>query len=329
MSCLLRAASLALLCGACSRTGLGVPDARRDTEDARAVRVDATSEICDERLLELGATEPTIAFVIDRSGSMNRPFGATDGRPTTRWRALVDVLVGGDVGAGGVLGELEGRARLGGTTFWQDFVDTCPNVFWVRPELGNAVRLGAYLSAQVPGGGTPTAEAVTLVTEILTASPDHRAGDSVIVLATDGEPTGCNSIRARDESVAAVRAARVAGIETRIISVGIETAREHLQELADAGRGIAGAPFYVATDEAALSSALDDVVGAAVACRAHLPERAWWTAGCRLDVRVGGVRAECAAVDGFDVEGEVLVLHGPTCDRAEAGEPVRVGLPCL
>ena len=132
--------------------------------------------------------EPTVMFVLDRSGSMDTVMDPTRNSPT-RWQALgsalgsalpsvdsamaVGALLFPAVGGGSSSCSVAGRADL-------------------QPAVGNVATLVRLMGSSPPGGSTPTASAVDTAAQLmlgLRTATDARA----LVLATDGEPN-CNSL---------------------------------------------------------------------------------------------------------------------------------------
>jgi hypothetical protein len=135
----------------------------------------------------------------------------------------------------------------------------------------NAGPLISDLQAHQLNGGTPTRPAlegaVKYVNTWAAAHPDRK---SVIVLATDGEPTGCLPNSAQDVAdVAAAALASTAAIQTFVIGVG--SSLQSLNLIAEAG-GTKQAYLVEDTNAAsAFAEALEQIRGAASPCDFLIP----------------------------------------------------------
>jgi hypothetical protein len=104
--------------------------------------------------------------------------------------------------------------------------------------------------------------------------PYAEPGPKVIVLATDGEPDTCaqpNPQNGQPESIAAAQAAFGKGIETYVISVGSGVSLNHLQDMANAGKGLTvggsqNATYYQANNQASLVSAFNEIIYGVRSC---------------------------------------------------------------
>lgn len=100
------------------------------------------------------------------------------------------------------------------------------------------------------------------------------------MLATDGVPDSCSIPNpnndtdrntTRLEATAAAQAAYALGIETYVISVGDDVGAAHLQDMANAGTGMAiggatNATFYTALNPTDLITAFDDIIAGVRSC---------------------------------------------------------------
>lgn len=272
---------------------------------------------------------PTFQLVIDQSGSMEEDFGGV-----TRWEAVESTLVGPD----GVVTQLQSSIRFGASFYANpDMAPTCPSVETLPPALDAAADLAQLFQAEAPGGDTPTGESIELITSQLLQ--DMWEGEKVIVLATDGEPDTCavpepmtqgEVDMVRGVAVDAVAAAYDAGIRTFVISVGPEIAAEHLQDLANAGVGVAAdAEFYVANDTASLVAAFNAIVAGLRPCTFTLedPLPASLAPSCGLTVNDAAIPYDDP--DGWTVQGDeiTLELQGAACDAIQEGV-VEIMLQC-
>jgi len=149
----------------------------------------------------------------------------------------------------------------------------------------NATAVATSLQRVQPLGNTPTRDAILTATQYMASLSDTNP--KFLVLATDGLPScpvGCASMSrptssctltdnpSEDQAVeAAIDMAAQMGIKTFVIGIGnVATAQNTLNQLAIAGgeaqSGTATA-YYAATDGAALSDALTNIVAKITGCR--------------------------------------------------------------
>jgi hypothetical protein len=161
--------------------------------------------------------------------------------------------------------------NAGGSCLVADYAT--PAVALALPPPLSAVV--ADITAHVVSGGTPTRPAVEGALQYLDGwAAQHPDRKSVLVLASDGEPTGCDTNTPQD--VATVAASALAGphaIKTFVIGVG--RSLQSLNLIAEAGG--TGEAFLVDTggDVAKeFSDALDQIRGVASACDFSIPTSA-------------------------------------------------------
>jgi hypothetical protein len=217
---------------------------------------------------------PNVMLVVDRSLSMNDPFGA-DTRWNTLRNALIDPAMGlvttletqvrfgltmytGPaimMGGGGRTGGGGGRTGGGGfgaggsstggapaATGGMANANTCPVLVEVPIALNNFMPIQTVYAANEPLGATPTGESIAATwPKIQALDPATFPGPRVMVLATDGEPNMCGNINdmmnGRRQSEMAIQAAYDAGIPTFVISVGDDVGEDHLRRIANIGQG--------------------------------------------------------------------------------------------
>jgi hypothetical protein len=92
----------------------------------------------------------------------------------------------------------------------------------------------ASIQGMTPGGGTPTRPAVEGAIQYVTtwglANPDRK---QALVLATDGEPTGCTANAVQDVANIAANALNQTGLQTFVIGVG--SSLTSLNQIAQSG----------------------------------------------------------------------------------------------
>jgi hypothetical protein len=274
---------------------------------------------------------PNVILIVDQSGSMgDHEFPAGSG--TSRWEAVDAALLDNP---GGLVHMLQSNVRFG-LALYHEQSTACPDLTLVPAELMNFTPIQTRFDAESPGGGTPTGQSIeellTRIDEVVT----HPEEPTIFVLATDGEPDTCedgnDEVRGRALSVAAVGHAFDAGIETFVISVGVDVSNAHLQDLANAGvNSPAGtdAPFYVATDTAALSTALTTIVGGVVSCNLTLHGMIDPTAACLGEVQLGGRVLTCDDPNGWHaVDATHIEITGTACDELLGGAELTAAFPC-
>jgi hypothetical protein len=123
-----------------------------------------------------------------------------------------------------------------------------------------------------PGGGTPTQPALSGTMQYVTGwAQAHPGRTSVIVLATDGEPTGCDTNTAQDvANVAAAGLAEMPSIRTFVIGVG--NSLQNLDLIAAAGGTDKSIVVDTGGDVATqFTQALAAIRGQAVPCVFNIP----------------------------------------------------------
>jgi hypothetical protein len=264
---------------------------------------------------------PTMVLLVDQSLSMEEDFGGQ-----TRWQVITNVLIDPNTG---VVPQFAASMRLGMTLYTSIDGNTtgneCPMLTEVAPALDNAGPIESTLSMSVPVGETPTGESLEVVWQQLDAL--DVPGRKYIVLATDGEPDTCampNPQEGQPESLAAAQAAFAAGIETFIISVGADVSNAHLQEMANAGKGVQmgdpNAPFYLALDQAALVDAFSDILAGVRSCQLDLDTALTDADAGNCSVEVNGTIVPLGDPNGWQLNNPNEVeLLGTACDALQTG----------
>lgn len=325
------------VCGPQGRCVSSETDAAVVSEDSPFVMVDAylgdvpaPDNTCASVMLDATRVIPNVLLIVDRSGSMETGrFGAV-----SRWDALEGALF--DPAAGLVTG-LESSVRFGITMYSNDDrAPGCPDLYSVGCALNNAEALEAeYTLRTPPRGETPTGESISAVLGRLDELVPERSATSptFFVLATDGEPDLCDDGAALDEgrarSVAGAMEAYGLGINTYVVSVGDEVAETHLQDVANAGVGMTGAPYYVATDTAGLVDALRTIIRGVASCDVRLEGMVVPALACEGTVRLGADTLDCGTDWMLLPDGQTIRLVGAACDRLQsAGETLTASFPC-
>ncbi len=331
-------------CGAareCSPDGRCVArgvDAAVEGADAPFVAVDANfgdvgmaDNTCASVMLDATRVIPNVLLIVDRSGSMQ----SNEFSPgVTRWDALESALLSAP---GGLVPSLESSVRFGIAMYSNDTRSAaCPDLFTVPCQLANAEAIAAeYTLRTPPRGDTPTGQSIAAVLGMIDTLVPERGPTSptVFVLATDGEPDTCEDgtdlTRGRALSVESVTSAQTAGIDTFVVSVGSEVSTPHLQDLANAGIGAVGAPFWVATDTAGLVDALSTIIRGVASCDVRLEGMVEPTLACDGTVRLGATPLACGTDWMLLDDGRTIRLLGTACERLQtSGETLTASFPC-
>lgn len=247
-------------------------------------------EVCNAETHEGKRVPVDMYFLVDSSGSM-----AERVRGGSKWEVVSEALTlflndprnaGTGVGIGYFPNAAQGRctvgragclcipiinvcfSNVGGSCTVADYA--VPAVPLLLPPM--AMPVIDNIDARQMSGGTPTRPAVEgalrYLNEWAVQHPDRK---SVLVLATDGDPTGCD--RNTSQDIAAVAAGALSGpnaIRTFVIGVGRSLVSLNL--VAQAGG--TGQAFLVDTggDVAkAFSDALDQIRGVAASCDFAIP----------------------------------------------------------
>ncbi|HET8937391.1 MAG TPA: vWA domain-containing protein [Polyangiales bacterium] len=347
--------------GGPNSTGLIVPSSTGNSgttviaqagSGATGVKLDPN--VCASAKVAATRITPEVYFVIDGSGSMNADFGGG-----TRWTVLRDALVGPN----GVVTKLEGVVKFGMATYANNNPMSCPDMTEVPTALSNLSAMNAAYPAQEIGGGTPTGEALQKVVDGL---PEFGALDSterppIIILATDGEPNGCNSpggcnwaadwaaclgsLGAQlaaapatyESTLAAVRAAREKNISVWVISLadGLNNIPD-LQRTANIGAGLAedaspGATIYSPKNPDDLTQTLTQLIGDAVTCDISLAGTLDVGRACEGLVQVNSTTLDCNSDEGWKaLDASHISLQGKACERFKSDPSVMLNatFPC-
>lgn len=159
----------------------------------------------------------------------------------------------------------------------------------------NSPVLVASIQSTSPSGGTPMRPALEGVLHNATAYQDVNPGHKVIVvLATDGDPSGCSNNTVATTAELAERALRYNGVQTYAIAVEGATLSS-LNQIAAAG-GTTQA-YDATSDIAAFSAKMAEVRASALPCELLIPTP---PTGASLDV--GLVAVKFTPGSGADVE---------------------------
>jgi hypothetical protein len=310
-----------------------------------------------------------IAVLLDQSGSMDQ--SAATG---TRWTVVVQALgtflnapenANVAVALGyfplvipgvpaacatnadcGNYGPCVGGIPFGGTILFGSCqqADVCTVSSYTTPEVPfslppNHVPVLASLANHAPGGGTPTQAALQgFMQYAMGWKAQHPERKVVVVLATDGEPSGCTTNTVADVANVAAAAVGGPGIPTYVVGVG--SSLTSLNAIAQAG-GTAQA-FLLDTSASlgtAFQEALKQISGQSRTCRLGIPTGVtdldkvnviYEPPGNAMPVVIPKTSA-CDSIGGWQLDptGTNVLLCPTTCAGIAPGGAVQVGSGCL
>lgn len=308
-----------------------------------------TGDACAAIDVTLAKVIPTIALLIDRSGSMSDPLGDAG----TRWNVLREALIAPD---GGLIKQLENDVRFGLALYTfsgSNNSASCPTITGQNLgfQLGNYGAIyNVYADAGV-GSETPTGDSIDKLmgrvsdggfTDAGFAALD-AGGPKFILLATDGEPDRCELLNpnsrggnplAYTEALTATQSAFDAGVRTYIMAVGSDTSESYQREMANAGAGLdvdgGDAGFYTVTSKTQLEAALRSIIFGVRGCTFALQGAV--IAGSE---KFGSVKLDGAPLALNDPNGwrlnspKEIELLGASCEAIKTGDrKVSVSFPC-
>ncbi len=278
--------------------------------------------ICGNQDADFQIVEPNIYVLLDRSGSMG-----TSG-------------INQAIAALNTIADSPGLAtdvRFGFGTYQ---TGTCPGLeHKLNMGLHTPAQLKASWAGLSPGGGTPTAGALSA---IRSDSRLIEAGDMLdalrskaIILITDGDPNNCGGLAG---SISEAQTFANAGIPVYVIAFNFGGFEGNLNSIATAGGTdappVGGDKFYTANGTAQLVTAVQNIATASISCSYALnpapqdPSKIW--------VEVNGLPVAREAVNGFsfDAPSTTLTLNGASCttlrglDPNGAIAPLKITLGC-
>jgi hypothetical protein len=184
--------------------------------------------------------------------------------------------------------------------------------------------LDAYGPAQNPFGVTPTGPALEgAISYARSWAEEHPERKVIVVLATDGAPTGGCSPSGRAEIAALASVGARAAVPVQTYTIGVFTPEDPDNPTADSSEGpdniraiaeAGGGQAFVISDEddvaAAFVEALNSVRGHGLSCEFQIPES---ETGSRLDY--GKVNVEFTPSAGDDAETIPYLDEGSECDE--------------
>jgi hypothetical protein len=293
---------------------------------------------CGEIEVTFEPQTPTVAILIDQSGSMNEDFQGQQ-----RWDVVYDALMDP---TDGVVKQLESQVRFG-LVLYTGTAGTCPAlVEQMPPALDNYLAIDAVYAPEGPLGETPTGDSILAITPALAAFAEP--GPKLIILATDGDPDRCSDPNGHDQvskdlATDAVEAAYAQEIETVIIAVGNQVSQIHQQDMANAGKGLpvpaanpcsdpmVCAPTYEPTTKQAMIDAFLDIINGKRTCVFTLDGSVIPGKECDGDVFVNGIKLPCNDPNGWQLNSPTEIeFLGDACDAIENDPNVEItaSWPC-
>jgi hypothetical protein len=322
-------------CTADCSASIGCPAGTVCTPDGRCTPTTRDRwDVCADVLLDARLTTPRVILIVDQSSSMTEDFGGSG----SRWNVLKNFLL---QDPGGLIEALQTQVEFGlalySATSGGDGgppIGECPMITSVPPALNNYNAIeSVYRPADVIED-TPTGDAVDAVLASIVGVPDPDDDPTIFIVATDGEPDRCEELDPQNgqaEAIAAVERAFDAGIRTYMISVGEGVvSASHMQDMANAGVGSTGAPYWITGDDAGLRAALLSIVGGVLSCDVTLSGRLDPALACTGTVTLNGRELVCDDPDGWRVVDESHIeILGEACNELTAGGAVlEASFPC-
>lgn len=317
--------------GLCSNSNIKVPSM------GGALGGEGGSSVCASVDVDFEIQIPTVALMIDRSGSML--FNDFD---TSRWDAVGYALFND---TNGVVLELQDEVNFGLVMYNSNGGDEggeCPIIIETPPALGVYDITKDLFETSAPQNieDTPTGDSIDWIIDNFSFSEE---GPNIIVLATDGEPDTCEipnpnnpaeNPDGRTESESSVRRAWVNGISTYIISVGSDVGVEHLEDLANIGVGkekddLNQEDVYVATSTDALIDAFSTIINGTRSCILTLDGTI--SKGYEDDgmVTIDDVEINQDENGYIIIDNSTIELVGDSCDLIKSGDhKIGVEFPC-
>jgi hypothetical protein len=329
-------------------------DANSPTSTSTSTATGPTADAnCGGQVTNLKRRPPNILLVLDRSASMS------DTSKGNIWTFVVPAVEG-------VIQSTEHELQWGMEMF--PFGDgsectsaTLPTVAEINPTvaIGNYAAITALIPTTATGNGTPTDTAVTTGMNYLKSVANDYP--RYMLLATDGVPSCVGAASSSTSNgvksgvtaaVSAISTAYAAGIPTFVVGINSPSSSSSLSDLtamADAGgealphatcpagasasacTGAAYTGFYLATDQAALTAALTQIMGAINSCQIQLqvaPPNPTFVAvkvtdasGNSVQVfqKGSGNETSVGTWSYVDAGNSVIQLEGAACNTISAG----------
>lgn len=225
---------------------------------------------CDVQEPVITFVEPTLVFVLDRSGSMTLSLDTGMGGLISRWNALHNTVTF-------LLDQYADRVQFGMKLFPTDNDCGVAAGLEVDPALENRDAILAAMPGAMADltGSTPLTSGMVTAGQILQGTDPERPR-AVLLLADGGVSTICSGNSVGGTEAEILRLQTEHEIATYVVGVDIDifTATD-MNAYAEAGGVPLGNPgdavrFYNVTDTMQLQTAMDDIVGDLLACDLNL-----------------------------------------------------------
>ncbi len=322
-------------CNADCGMGIACASGYACTPDGRCV---ATSrdhwDVCADVSVGARLVTPRVILIVDQSSSMTQDFGGGG----SRWNVLKNFLL---QTPDGLIAALQDQVEFGLALYSARSggdggppIGECPMITSVPPALNNYNAIETVYRPADVIEDTPTGDAVDAVLASVLSVPDPDDDPTIFIIATDGEPDRCEELdpqHGQAEAIAAVDRALAAGIRTYMISVGDEVSAGHMQDMANAGVGHTGAPYWVTGDDAGLRAALLEIVGGVLSCEVLLNGTLDVSQACTGTVSLNGRDLVCDDPNGWRaLDQHRIEILGDACDELTTsnGATLEASFPC-
>ena len=239
------------------------------------LKIGGTMEICSVEISKIEPVQLDMIMLVDQSGSMAEPISGG-----TKWSMVAyasDSFLNDPDSAGIGVALQFFSLPLPGQTIPTDAMYSCMAGDYATPAVpmgtlpANAARITGSISQHTPSGPTPSNTALEGVMTYARAWAAVNSGHRVVVvLATDGEPHGCQD-NPTVPSIAAAGFAATPPIATYVIGVG--SLLTSLNEIARAGG--TGQAFVIDTSANGTKQFIDAMysirLGQGLACDYTIP----------------------------------------------------------
>lgn len=277
--------------------------------------VPGTVPICDRTESEFMKVNPSIYFILDRSGSMR-----SDNKMNQAKTALNTVA-----------DQLAAEVNFGLATYGQS--GSC--------NAAQRLAMGSHTPAQIKAsyasidaeGGTPTA---TALRDVRTNRWYSQAGDQLdavrpkaVVLITDGATGACDSDGGHNGAVSQVTQLLNAGIKTYAVGFGSGASETQLRELAMAGGTM---NFFLASNATSLVTVLQQIANDVISCSYVLSNPAADANKVWVKVNNSYLTRDPANGYSFDAATNTVSVNGTACMMLRNSNPastkVEIELGC-
>jgi hypothetical protein len=310
----------------------GAGDGDGDADGAGDGDGGGDGDVCASIELKPTPTTPNVMFIIDQSGSMDAEFD--NGKD--RWDSLKDVLLADD----GIIAELQDSVNFGVVLYTgMEGAATCPLLTTVNIAQNNLQGIRDVYGPAEYKNDTPTGdsiEAVLASDEVQALIADDNPNPTIFILASDGDPDRCEQLNpqneeGKQESVDAITHAFSEGIRTYVVAVAQdnEFSEDHIIDLANAGVGMDGAPFFRVDNIADLESDLRGIVAGELSWAVPLHGMFTGDDPCVGTVKLSGTALTCNDANGWKLDGNsTLVIQGTACNQLKEGGSLTASFPC-